>query len=30
MWHERIDVDQYYKDKFPELIRDKALFDIIG
>jgi integrase len=30
MGHERDDVDQYYKDKYPEAIRDKALFDIIG
>jgi hypothetical protein len=30
MGHERDDVDQYYKDKFPQLKRDKALFDIIG
>jgi hypothetical protein len=30
MGHERDDVDQYYKDKFPEAIRDEALFRIIG
>lgn len=30
MGHERDDVDNYYKDKFPVKIRDKALFDIIG
>jgi len=30
MGHERDDVDNYYKDKYPEAIRDKALFDIIG
>lgn len=30
MGHERDDVDNYYKDKYPELIRDKALFDVIG
>lgn len=29
MGHERDDVDNFYKDKFPEKIRDKALFDII-
>jgi hypothetical protein len=28
--HQRDDVDNYYKDKYPEHIRDKALFDIIG
>jgi len=30
MGHERDDVDNFYKDRFPEKIRDKALFDIIG
>ena len=30
MGHERDDVDQYYKDKFPEAVRDEALFRIIG
>jgi integrase len=30
MGHERDDVDNYYKDKYPEAVRDKALFDIIG
>jgi integrase len=30
MGHERDDVDQYYKDKYPEAVRDKALFEIIG
>jgi hypothetical protein len=30
MGHERDDVDNYYKDKYPEVIRDKALFDIIA
>jgi len=30
MGHERDDVDNYYKDKYPEVVRDKALFDIIG
>lgn len=30
MGHERDDVDNYYKDKYPEAIRDKSLFDIIG
>jgi hypothetical protein len=30
MGHQRNDVDNYYKDKYPEAIRDKALFDIIG
>ena len=29
MGHERDDVDQYYKDKFPEAVRDEALFRII-
>jgi hypothetical protein len=29
MGHQRNDVDNYYKDKYPEAIRDKALFDII-
>lgn len=30
MGHERDDVDNYYKDRFPAKIRDKALFEIIG
>lgn len=30
MGHQRNDVDNYYKDKYPEAIRDKALFDVIG
>lgn len=30
MGHERDDVDNYYKDKFPAEVRDKALIDIIG
>jgi len=30
MGHERDDVDNYYKDKYPELIRDTALFEIIS
>ena len=30
MGHERDDVDNYYKDKYPEMVRDKALFDVIG
>lgn len=30
MGHERDDVDNYYKDKFPAEMRDKALIDIIG
>jgi hypothetical protein len=30
MGHERDDVDNYYKDKYPEAVRDQALFDIIG
>lgn len=30
MGHERDDVDNYYKDKYPELIRDNALFEIIS
>jgi len=30
MGHERDDVDQYYKDRFPEAVRDEALFRIIG
>lgn len=29
MGHERNDVDNYYKDKFSEDVRDKALFDVI-
>jgi hypothetical protein len=29
MGHERDDVDQYYKDRFPEAVRDEALFKII-
>jgi hypothetical protein len=29
MGHERDDVDNYYKDKFPAEMRDKALMDII-
>lgn len=28
--HERNDVDNFYKDKFPEKVRDEALFRIIG
>jgi Phage integrase SAM-like domain len=30
MGHERDDVDNYYKDKYPEAMRDDALFKIIG
>ena len=30
MGHERDDVDNYYKDRFPEKVRDEALFKIIG
>lgn len=30
MGHERDDVDNFYKDKFPEKIRDEALFEIIS
>jgi integrase len=30
MGHERDEVDNYYKDKFPQKIRDAALFEIIG
>lgn len=30
MGHERDDVDNYYKDKYSELIRDNALFEIIS
>jgi len=30
MGHERDDVDNFYKDKFPEAVRDAALFEIIG
>lgn len=30
MGHERDEVDNYYKDKFPQQIRDQALFEIIG
>jgi hypothetical protein len=30
MGHERDDVDNYYKDKYPEKIRDNALFEIIS
>jgi len=30
MGHERDDVDNYYKDKFPQSMRDDALFRIIG
>lgn len=30
MGHERDDVDNYYKDKFPEKLRDEALFQIIS
>ncbi|SHG28616.1 tyrosine-type recombinase/integrase [Flavobacterium johnsoniae] len=29
MGHERDDVDNYYKDKYPEKVRDEALFKII-
>lgn len=30
MGHERNDVDNWYKDKYPEKVRDEALFKIIG
>lgn len=30
MGHQRDDVDNYYKDKYPEAVRDAALFTIIG
>jgi site-specific recombinase XerD len=30
MGHERDDVDNFYKDRFPEAVRDAALFEIIG
>ena len=30
MGHERDDVDNYYKDRFPEKVRDEALIQIIG
>lgn len=30
MGHERDDVDNYYKDKYPEKVRDTALFEIIS
>ncbi len=30
MGHERDDVDNYYKDRFPEMVRDEALIQIIG
>lgn len=30
MGHERDDVDNYYKDKYPEKVRDNALFEIIS
>lgn len=30
MGHERDDVDNYYKDKYPEQVRDYALFEIIS
>ena len=30
MGHERNDVDNFYKDKYPENVRDEALFAIIG
>lgn len=30
MGHQRNDVDNFYKDKYPEVIRDTALFGIIG
>lgn len=30
MGHERDDVDNYYKDKYPEKVRDNALFKIIS
>lgn len=30
MGHERDNIDNYYKDKFPEKIRDEAHWKIIG
>jgi len=30
MGHERDDVDNFYKDKYPETIRDNALFEIVS
>ncbi|MNL58120.1 hypothetical protein D3C87_1817310 [compost metagenome] len=30
MGHERDDVDNFYKDKYPEKVRDLALFEIIS
>jgi len=30
MGHERNDVDNYYKDKYPQAVRDAALFKVIG
>lgn len=30
MGHERDDVDNYYKDKYPEKVRDLALFEIVS
>lgn len=30
MGHERNDVDNFYKDKYPQAVRDEALFRIIG
>ena len=30
MGHERDDVDNYYKDKYPEKVRDNALFEIVS
>lgn len=30
MGHERDDVDNYYKDKYPEKVRDMALFEILS
>jgi hypothetical protein len=30
MGHERDDVDNFYKDKYPELIRDHALFEVVS
>jgi hypothetical protein len=30
MGHERNDIDNYYKDKYPEKMRDEALFKIIS
>lgn len=30
MGHERDEVDNYYKDKYPEIMRDMALFEIIS